>query len=88
MTNFTPGGGEFTVTKDLTESEYRQVIQQTLAPCPFCGNKNPALMVKIGRDGWRDHYYVLCDYCGAASGFYHYALEAAACWNRRMDNAN
>ena len=44
-------------------------------------------MTRRGKDGWRDRFYVLCDYndggCGASSGWYHYADEAVWAWNRR-----
>ena len=57
-----------------------------LLPCPFCGTE-PTMIVRKGKDGWRDRYAVLCDYehggCGAEGGWYHYTEEAAAAWNRR-----
>lgn len=60
-----------------------------LKPCPFCGSE-PTLMVRKGKDGWRDRYYVLCDYsdggCGASGGWYHYATEAIEVWNRRVSD--
>ena len=59
-----------------------------LKPCPFCGSGDaPRLMTRHGKDGWRDRYYVLCDYsdggCGSSSGWYHYIEEAVECWNMR-----
>jgi Lar family restriction alleviation protein len=58
-----------------------------LKPCPFCGNE-PTIIVRKGKDGWRDRYSVLCDYehggCGAESGWYHYEAEAVASWNKRV----
>ena len=58
-----------------------------LKPCPFCGNE-PTIIVRKGKDGWRDRYSVLCDYehggCGAESGWYHYEVEAVASWNKRV----
>lgn len=59
-----------------------------LKPCPFCGSGDaPRLMTRHGKDGWRDRYYVLCDYsdggCRSSSGWYHYIEEAVECWNMR-----
>lgn len=58
-----------------------------LKPCPFCGNKDVILMTRNGHDGWRDRFYVLCDYndggCGASGGWYHHPYEAGNAWNRR-----
>lgn len=63
-----------------------------LKSCPFCGRKKCVFVtVRIGQDGWRDSYYVLCDYyeggCGAASGIYHTEEEAVEAWNRRANDA-
>lgn len=59
-----------------------------LKPCPFCGEEGK-IIVRKGKDGWRDRYSVLCDYedggCGAESGWYHYEAEAIEAWNRRTD---
>lgn len=59
-----------------------------LRTCPFCSGE-PTIIVRRGKDGWRDRYAVLCDYehggCGAESGWYHYESEAIAAWNRRAD---
>lgn len=62
-----------------------------LKPCPFCGDDEaPRMMIRKGKDGWRDRYYVLCEYneggCGAESGWYHYESEAAEAWNRRAND--
>lgn len=61
-----------------------------LKPCPFCGNKDVTLMTRRGKDGWRDRFFVLCDYndggCGASGGWYHYPDEAVEAWNRRVQN--
>ena len=58
-----------------------------LKPCPFCGNE-PTIVVRKGKDGWRDRYSILCDYehggCGAESGWYHYESEAVEAWNKRV----
>lgn len=58
-----------------------------LKPCPFCGNE-PTIVVRKGKDGWRDRYSILCDYehggCGAESGWYHYKSEAIESWNHRV----
>ena len=59
-----------------------------LVHCPFCGESNPVrMMVRKGKDGWRDRFYVLCEYdsggCGAESGWYHTEEEAAFAWNHR-----
>ena len=63
------------------------MTDEILKPCPFCGKRNPVVVVRIGRNGWRDKYSVLCDYddggCGTESGHYHYRDEAVDCWNRR-----
>lgn len=66
-------------------SEYK------LKPCPFCGSSDaPRLMTRHGKNGWRDRYYVICDYedggCGSSSGWYHTKPEAASFWNRRERN--
>lgn len=58
--------------------------------CPFCGSTEaPRLYTRHGKDGWRDQYYVLCDWndggCGASSGWYHYKSEAIAMWNMRKE---
>lgn len=59
----------------------------SLKPCPFCEKKEPTIWVRVGRNGWRDRYCVLCDYddggCGSESGWYHSEAEAVECWNRR-----
>ena len=58
-----------------------------LKPCPFCGGE-PTIVVRKGKDGWRDRYSILCDYehggCGAESGWYHYESEAVEAWNKRV----
>ena len=63
------------------------MTEQELKPCPFCGNE-PTIVIRKGKDGWRDRYSVLCDYehggCGAESGWYHYEAEAIASWNKRV----
>lgn len=60
---------------------------EELKPCPFCGNKQPVMMTRRGQDGWRDYFYVLCDYndggCGASGQWNHYADLAAEAWNTR-----
>jgi len=62
-----------------------------LKPCPFCGEYDAVrMMIRKGKDGWRDYYYVLCDYneggCGASGQWNHYEREAADAWNRRANN--
>ena len=56
--------------------------------CPFCGNY-ARIIIRQGKDGWRDRYSVLCDYenggCGAESGWYHSREEAIDSWNKRVD---
>ena len=69
----------------------RGVGNSKLKPCPFCGMTYPVnLMCRKGKDGWRDKYFVLCEYdsggCGAESGWYHSIEEAEEAWNRRVDN--
>lgn len=59
-----------------------------LIPCPFCGEtESVRMMIRKGKDGWRDRYFVRCEYdsggCGAESGWYHSEEEAADSWNRR-----
>ena len=58
-----------------------------IKPCPFCGNEKPVLMTRRGIDGWRDYFYVLCDFndcgCGASGQWNHYADLAIEAWNRR-----
>ena len=58
-----------------------------LKPCPFCGNEEVTLIVRKGKQGWRDRFLVLCSYddygCGAGRGWYHYEEEAIEAWNRR-----
>ena len=59
-----------------------------LKPCPFCGEKlTTRLMQRVGKDGFRDRFYVLCEYdsggCGAQSGWYHSIPEAIDAWNHR-----
>lgn len=58
-----------------------------LTLCPFCGNKDVTMMKRNGKDGFRDRFYVLCDYndggCGASGGWYHSESEAAEMWNKR-----
>ena len=66
--------------------EASKKVEYKLKPCPFCGTE-PTIIVRCGKDGWRDRYAVLCDYehggCGAESGWYHYESEAVEAWNRR-----
>lgn len=61
-------------------------MQESLENCPFC-NAAPRMIIRKGKDGWRDLYSVLCDYfncgCGAESGWYHTEEEAAEAWNSR-----
>ena len=64
---------------------------EKLKPCPFCGEYGSVrLMTRHGKDGWRDRFYVLCEYdsggCGASGGWYHTKEEAIEAWNRRADN--
>ena len=59
-----------------------------LKPCPFCGETaSVRMMVRRGKDGWRDWFYVLCDYneggCGASGQWNHCEEPAAEAWNRR-----
>lgn len=65
---------------------------EELKPCPFCGDDEaPLVVVRRGKDGWRDRFLVLCDYehggCGGSSGWYHYEPEAVGAWNRRATAA-
>ena len=61
-----------------------------LKPCPFCGNDSPTLIQRHGKDGWRDWFYVLCDYvdcgCGATGQWNHDKDEAVEAWNRRAND--
>ena len=61
-----------------------------LKPCPLCGNKNPVMMTRRGQNGWRDYFYVLCDFndsgCGASGQWNHYADDAADAWNSRENS--
>ena len=61
--------------------------KQELKPYPFCGEE-PTIVIRKGKDGWRDRYAVLCDYryggCGAEGPHYHTEWEAAEAWNRRI----
>ena len=62
-----------------------------MMPCPFCGETNAVhMMMRRGIDGWRDCFYVLCDYddggCGASGQWAHTEAEAAAAWNRRVQS--
>lgn len=64
-----------------------------LKSCPFCGdNEAPLIIVRRGKDGWRDRFLVLCDYehggCGGSSGWHHYEPEAIEAWNRRATAAD
>lgn len=64
---------------------------KSLKKCPFCGGEEPVtVIIRKGKDGWRDRYAVLCDYdyggCGAESGWYHYEEEAIEAWNRRTND--
>lgn len=62
-------------------------MEEKLKPCPFCGNNEITITVRIGKNGFRDRYAVLCDYgdggCGAESGWYHSKEEAVFAWNQR-----
>ena len=65
-------------------------MSEYLKPCPFCGGKEtPGLIIRKGRNGWRDRYSILCDYnfggCGAEGGLYHSEGEAIEAWNMRAD---
>lgn len=57
--------------------------------CPFCGETGPVkIVIRKGKDGWRDRYCVRCDYddggCGSESGWYHSEYEAVESWNKRI----
>ena len=64
---------------------------EELRCCPFCGGEGK-IIVRRGKNGWRDRYSVLCDYddggCGSESGWYHYEQEAIEAWNRRADDGH
>jgi Lar family restriction alleviation protein len=64
-----------------------EVDDTKLKPCPFCGGEG-TVIIRKGKNGWRDRYAVLCDYehggCGSESGWYHYESEAIEAWNRRV----
>ena len=66
-----------------------ELAKVELKKCPFCGGEG-TVIIRKGKDGWRDRYAVLCDYnyggCGAESGWYHYEEEAIEAWNRRFNN--
>ena len=66
--------------------------KRDLIPCPHCGNEVLTILIREGRNGFRDRYSVLCDYneggCGAESGWYHSRNEAIWSWNRRTDCGN
>lgn len=44
-------------------------------------------MTRRSQEGWRDYFYVLCDYndggCGACGQWNHYANECIDAWNTR-----
>lgn len=69
--------------------ERKLIMEHTIEPCPFCGEAEvPTIIIRKGKDGWRDRFCVLCDYdrggCGAESGWYHYEVEAVEAWNKRV----
>ena len=60
-----------------------------LKPCPFCGSK-----ATLHRDSWETSpghkavvYWVKCSRCRSSSYEYHTPEQAAAAWNRRVDDA-
>ena len=64
------------------------IMDYELKNCPFCGEEDGVhMMVRRGKAGWRDYFYVLCDYneggCGSSGQWSHYEDEAAEAWNRR-----
>ena len=66
------------------------MVEYKLKKCPFCGETEAVkIIVRKGKDGWRDRYSVLCDYesggCGAESGWYHSEIETVEAWNRRIN---
>lgn len=67
----------------------RTITEDKLKRCPFCGGAG-RIIVRKGREGWRDRYSVLCDYehggCGSESGWYHYETDAIEAWNKRADS--
>jgi Lar family restriction alleviation protein len=69
----------------------RRTMETELKPCPFCG-EDGTIIIRKGKNGWRDRYAVLCDYehggCGSESGWYHYEAEAIEAWNRRADDVD
>jgi Lar family restriction alleviation protein len=75
--------------RDEMNDKDRAEEKSKLLRCPFCGGEG-TVIVRKGKNGWRDRYAVLCDYehggCGAESGWYHYEAEAIEAWNRRADS--
>lgn len=72
----------------MMKIDYRDCMY-TLKPCPFCGETPHVVMRR--QSGWRDRWYVLCDYndggCGASGEWCHSEEEAVAAWNRRIKRA-
>ena len=83
-----PGTDKYPIIPSRVIDEFNAV--EELKICPFCGNKDVTIMTRRGKNGWRDYFYVLCDYndggCGALSGWYHYVDEAIEAWNKRADD--
>jgi hypothetical protein len=77
--------------RDEMNDKDRAEEKSKLLRCPFCGGEG-TVIVRKGKDGWRDRYAVLCDYehggCGAKSGWCHYAEDAVKNWNRRADDVS
>ncbi len=59
-------------------------MSEQLTPCPFCGDAEHLLREHLEGTVLHPAYRILCDNCGASSGFTD--KDAAAGWNRRADN--
>jgi Lar family restriction alleviation protein len=53
-------------------------LQQTLKPCPFCGEREPVLWDVAG-SAW-----VQCGSCSASTGIHNDREEALNLWNGRV----
>ena len=60
----------------------RENKQTELRPCPFCGGA-ARLVGDPQEDG---DCIVICDECGATSGYFYDRDKAVSAWNRRVDD--
>ena len=56
--------------------------QPELRPCPFCGG-SATMHSTLLKDG--DHI-IVCNKCGAASGYFPNREEAVRAWDRRVSD--